>query len=292
MAARLAAVASFALGSGCVETPSTQKGADQVGTADTATSDTRGTTPTGDTATGTPNACPADVELLWAALCVETTALLDGPTSTLGGPTPGSWVGYEDIDATGTGTVTEVGGALAAVPGSVPAPGFDACDVDHAQQVRLIDDAGATWTVGWDLSRSPLDDRSADGIAVGEVLDFLVRFRWLGWSTSRALLLSDAGGPRVLFETHEELSDTQLGGVSVEIDYDDTCFTPGEHFPLVEHYRVTLTGPGGTVDLRSGQQATLATAGRDLDFTVTGSFWYDDCADGCGGTELAAWETP
>jgi hypothetical protein len=251
---------------GCVPTPSTDTG-----------------TGTG-TGTGT-DACPADVEVLTVAMCVETTA----PPSTV---STGSYASSSSstADASGAGTITEVGGALPAFADSARFGQFRPCGPEHTQQVRLVDDTGATWTVGWGID-GPIDDASADAFAVGAPVDFHAHYSWTYFFSSRGVVLSDADGPQFLYETHGVLTDAERGGVTVELDRTDLCVVADPDGDI-EHDQVVFTGPDGPVTLRSGQQATVALAARDLDLTVAGSYWYTDCSDGCGESLWTGWESP
>jgi hypothetical protein len=256
---RIAPVAVLAM-AGCVPTPSTTK------------------TATGDTATGT---C-AGVGPSPVRVCAETTALQSSQTTA---------TTYTPLQAaSGSGAVTEIGGVLAAVAGSVRFGSFTACGTEYPYQVRVVDGAGETWTFGWDLPQDTSDADSVDGFQLGGAVDFYTSFTWFAYSSSQALVLSDAVGP--LFVTERlgydpPLTEAQRGGIAIEVHYDDTCVVGDE-----EHRRVTFTGPGGPVDLWSGQRATVPLAGRDLDVTLNGAYYLLDCADGCSADEWTAWETP
>jgi hypothetical protein len=266
---------------GCIVTPSTSPPP-----GDTATvTSTASASTTGDTGpAATADACGAGVARMEVALCAETTA--DGAFAE---PTTGTY--YATYEARVSGTVTEIGGALPPVADASRL--LAACGPEHAWQVRLVDAAGETWTVGWSVPDAALGP-SGEGLALGDTVDLVVRNDPTVFGPPReAILLADAGGPRVLFETIGLLTEAERGGVAAEVHNQDTCLTAetSVDFPMVEHYLVTLSGPAGGVSLRSGQQATIAGA-RDLDVVVTQAYRWPDCADGCSASEMGAWESP
>jgi hypothetical protein len=227
--------------------------------------------------TGLDDACGADVASVPIAVCAETTAPpAAGPTT--------SWYGFP-FEFSGAGTVTEVGGALAVTPGSAALEGFELCDADFEQQVRLLDDLGETWTFGWDVDGAA-DAGSADAIAVGAVLGFYGVWVFETYSSAAALLVSDDLGPLFLFEQTERLTDEQRGGVGVSIDTTDTCVVDAEG---AEHYLVEFSWTDGSAQLRSSQEVTIPLPDRDLDLILGGAWEYLYCTDGCALIEWAAW---
>jgi hypothetical protein len=262
---------------GCVVTASTSPPP-----GDTAVSSA---SPTGDTGpAATADACVGEVARMDVALCAETTA--DGGFTE---PTDSTY--YYTHEARASGTVTEIGGALAPVASASRL--LAACGPEHAWQVRLVDAAGETWTVGWSVPDAVLQP-SGEGLGVGDAVDLVVRYDPTVFGPPRqAILLADVGGPRVLFETIGLLTAAERGGVAAEVDRQDTCLTAeaSVDFPVVEHFLVTLTGPAGGASLRSGQQATIA-GGRNLEVVVTQAYRWPGCADGCSASEMGAWESP
>jgi hypothetical protein len=277
----------LALWAGCVPTPSTTKTGDTgpPSTTETGDTDTGGTSESGDTGTppptgdtGAPTGTCAGVALSPVRVCVETTEPQSSSTT------------YGPQIASGSGAVTEIGGVLAAVPGSARFASFDPCGGDHAHQVRVVDGAGETWTFGWDLPLDATDAVSVDGFLLGGAVDFHTSYTWDSYSSSRALVLSDAVGPLFVtegFAYQAPLTEAQRGGIAIEVHHGDTCVVDD-----LEHRRVTFTGPDGPVDLWSGQRATVPLSGRDLDVTLNGAYQYVDCTDGCSADEWTAWETP
>lgn len=218
-------------------------------------------------------------------MCVESTVVPSTPsTSASDAPTQASGSGV--VSATSSGTA----GGLPTVDGSVPLGWFEACSADFAEQVRLVDGIGVTWTFGWDLEGSTVEAGSADGFTVGESIDWFARSE-LGNPPVYTLLLADGVGPKLLIEQPENgLTEAQRGGVSVEVHHEDFCWV-AMPYGDVQHFDVAFAWPGGGVDLRSGMTATVP-ASRSLDVTVVQSSWQSDCTDGCGLSQWTAWETP
>jgi hypothetical protein len=275
----------------CVATPSTSpkrsasSSASSSGTPSVATT-SPATGDTGASSTATALACPADVGPLSIEVCVETTAPR-GYTDTGGSGTVHTfwWTAFE-----GSGTVTAVGGVLPAIPDSAPMEGFSSCGPEHVNQVRLLDDDGAIWTFGWDAAWTTTD---AATVTPSTALEFAISLDYWIFGAALSFVLSDAVGPVVLFELPGQLDTAGRFGITVETHLDDYCLAEDERWGgMVEHSRMSLTWPGASADLRSGQSATIELPGRDLEATVPWAYNFPDCLDGCSGYSWAAWETP
>jgi hypothetical protein len=196
---------------------------------------------------------------------------------------PGPY-GYDDpLAVSGTGLVTEVGAGLAAIPGSESIEGFGRCGAQE-HQVRIVDEAGETWTFGWDLSGA-VDDLSADLILPGSELDFFAAFAWYGYSSGSAILLSDDVGP--LFVLERGVEDSVLEPeVVIDLVTEEACVVDAEG---LEYYQATFTWTDGEVALWSGQTATIPLAGRDLEVVLGDAYTMLECADGCSEAWWAGW---
>jgi hypothetical protein len=234
--------------------------------------------PSGDTGVPPSLRCPADVTSLFARVCASTDAALAPPTG---------YGGYGDFEI--TGEVSEVGGVLARVGDAVP--GFAPCGSTDLQQVRVTNDLGETWTVGWDIE-GPVDDASADAVLVGAPVTLHLVSGYGGYVLVNGFVLSDEVGPLVLFEENgPELTDAERDDVGVDVDTSDRCLVQTS-YGRVEHYLVTFGGPSGSLSLRSGQSGTVDGSNRALSMSLASSDWALGCADGCGSTVWAGWEEP
>jgi hypothetical protein len=253
----------------CVATPST--------TTTKATSTPTTATTTLPTTTGPPvvGVCQPEVGPITVEVCAESTVVPAGQSTT--------WDPYVLV---GTGDVTEVGGVLAPVAGSLPIGGFDTCGAEHAQQVRIVDRTGGTSTFGWDAQWT-----ADDGVpvSVGDVVDFLVVSHVFGWVPDRALVLSDGDGPRFLHQSGlDTLTDAERGGLFVRSDPDDACISDSDELGHLDHTLEVVGWGADEVSLRSGQTAVVALPARDLSVTVEA--WEAGCSDHCWEHNWTAWE--
>jgi hypothetical protein len=222
-----------------------------------------------DTGTATDDTCPPDIVPLAISACAESTIA----------PSP-------DDEYSGTALLTEAGPALEAVPDSVALHGFDACDGTFPHQVRLVDDYGDIWTFGWEIE-GDLDEESTQTLLPGTDLGFAVKARVDGKSgNALALLLADAVGPVLLYESHPLLSEEQRG-MSVDLDYTVSCMEGSR-----EHFGVTYAWAEGSVTLQSGQTATVPLPGRELFLLQGSAHEQTDCTDGCSSIEAMGWAEP
>lgn len=231
-------------------------------------------TPT-DTDTGTPPpssaSCADDVVRLGFVLCVESTATVESPT-TFGQVLQGS------------GRVTAVG-AVDPIAGSVPIGAFPACDLSEGQRVRLVDDAGETWTFGWDID-GPVDDDSSASVLVGSTVDFHTAWAWTYGPTDFALLLADADGPLFLLERWDQLTEAERG---FAFDPSSASCTVGPD-PGWDYHSVTFVGAVGEVVLWPGQTSGLSLSTREVQVVLGDYSFVDPCpSDWCADRWWATW---
>jgi hypothetical protein len=246
-------------------------------------------TPTSDSSTVDADGECEGVGSLSLRMCVDTTAPLPPEITDPNDPGPAA-------THTGTGVVSEVG-ALAPVGGAAP-NGFQACDASVADQLRLIDGAGHTWTFGWALDQ---DQRTGllDGFVDSEIAFTLHHRAENIHARDVALLLSDARGPLLLLEDLETrlesgglLTESERGGLYLATDEYDSC----EPRPYDHHQRVTVSWDEGSAALFSGERTTVPVepGPRDLSFLLTSARIrvYSDCFTGCNDFEWIAWAMP
>jgi hypothetical protein len=241
------------------------------------------TTGTGDT--GATAACPQVSPARYQA-CLETTAPQPDATTSTTTSTTSSFPYYAPVTVQGSGSVTEVGGVLSSIEGSAPIDGFSACTTAHDHQVRLVDGNGDTWTFGWGLD--PLDGASTDAIDVGAEVDFYAIWQNSYFFAAGAMLLSDASGPLFLLELEPSLEVEQRGGISVQQEQ-DSCVVSDDDDGAVAYYQVRFEWDQGSVDLWSGQAASVPLQPRSVTLALCDSYEYLGCADGCSSSWWAEW---
>jgi hypothetical protein len=221
--------------------------------------------------------CPPGVELIARALCADA----DDPPESDGFSTEADLVGG----------ITELG-ALTHRAGASAVPGFDRCDEAVPNQVRLVDDLGGTWTVGWDVDGA-VDDGSLAPFAVGDAVAVHLAFSVGPFGYAHAALLADEAGPRFFAEDGDPgLTDAQRGGMAVDVAYpSEDCVGevggwPGRLLPA------TFTGLT-SVSLPSGGAADVALPDRTMRVSYEGG-WAPMVggADGGGTVSWTAWEEP
>jgi hypothetical protein len=217
-------------------------------------------------------ACPVAVHLD-AFACLESTGALPVDTGGYGSDATGS------VEA----TVSELG-APGTLAGSAPVGGFSACD-GAERVIRMVDGAGATWTVGWAVEGTA--DALPDSLAVGAPVTLAYEWVFSGYDVDRNLVISDAGGPRFVF-AGSGVDPALLDGLAVSFGWQDTC-TSEVDGTLFDETPVTFEGEN-TLVLYSGQSGTVDLVDRQLDVIVPTSAWMQGCADGCGTNEWVGWD--
>jgi hypothetical protein len=212
--------------------------------------------------------CPAEVHLE-ATACLETTAQV------------GSDAG--DIEGSVSGVVSELG-VPSTLYGSAPVRYFRPCDAVE-RVIRLVDDAGDTWTVGWAVEGDL--DELPDSVPVGAEVRLSYDRYFAGYDIYSSLVIADAGGPRFVF-ADVGLEPALLEGLAVAFDFSDTCpsVIDGREW---DEAPVTFTG-ASTLVLYSGQSGTVELASGALDVVVPLSARNMDCTDGCGTYEWVGWD--
>lgn len=223
------------------------------------------------TDTGLP-ACPVEVHLE-AVACLESTGEVPVGTGYSGG----------DVGGAVDGAVSELG-APASLAGSAAVGGFSACD-GAERIVRIVDDVGETWTVGWSVEGDV--DALPDSLGVGSLVTLAFEWRLAGYSLSRNLVISDPGGPRFVFAS-SGLDSALIAPLEVNFAWRDDCPAIVEGVAWDET-PITFTGVN-TLTLFSGQAGSVALADRTLDVVVPASAWMSGCADGCGTYEWVGWD--
>lgn len=229
---------------------------------------------------GPPIACRASEVAIPSRVCAETTAA--------GFDTNGA-------EAVVSGILTEVGGDLDRAPGSVDFAGFHSCNpLDH-HQLRLVDDAGEAWTVGWDLV-SPIEDGSTDALVVGARYTLALRDQGeLPNVSTIGFALRDPDPVLVVdvFALASALTTKDRGGL-LPVPGPTTCAgadADGSLLPLRPVRFTTLDGDRFTI--RSGDSAQVELGRHELTVAVAeSSYPPPGGADGGPITVWLAWALP
>ena len=219
-------------------------------------------------------------------ICIETSAPLE--------PIPD----YELEDYSRVYTVSaqivEVGSPLQDDPEDVLVGGWP-CGGPADAQVRLRDEDGYLWTVGWDAEEH--DSGSTAALLPGMEVELLFVANAENTHKRKGVVLSDERGPLLVLEASQRPSSDGLPltaaerGFAIDVDREDTC----EGNPYDMHPLVTISSSDASISLRTGGIATLPVdpGPRNVTFVLAAAASYiDDCFDVCDGYFWVAWALP
>ena len=208
--------------------------------------------------------CPDGVRQHTVERCAETTSTDPGVVSGTQ-PVLTDWV----VEA----QLVEAGAGLAAVAGSEPVGGHDACDGTF-DVLRFVDGAGDTWSVGWKVD-SGLAAPALDVVTVGETYTVSVRQSDGAWCSPYGFLVEDAAGPVWIGDQWRV-----FGSWGVEEQHAEQCWLARR-----EVHQVTFASDTASVAAWPGEVVRLPVS-PDIDALLVAA--GDDGVTECGG-EFEYW---